>query len=83
MTSLRLARQVRPRLMCGPWHTAGAQGVSSTIDTHGGTIPHAMEIQQMAAMQAAGPDKSLNASLTGCATIPSPSSPTLLHASSA
>jgi hypothetical protein len=34
-------------------------------------------------MQAADPDKSLNAGLTGCAAIPSPSSPTVPHASSA
>jgi hypothetical protein len=32
-------------------------------------------------MQAAGPDKSLNAGLTGCTAIPSTSSPTLPHAS--
>jgi hypothetical protein len=48
-----------------------------------GTIPRAMQVHQLAAMQAAGPDKSLNAGLTGCAAIPSPSSPTLPHASSA
>jgi hypothetical protein len=52
--------------------------------THvGGTIPHAMQVQQLAAMQAAHPDKSLNAGLTGCTAIPSPSSLALPHASSA
>jgi hypothetical protein len=34
-------------------------------------------------MQAAGPDKSLNAGLLSCTTIPSPSPPTLPHASRA
>jgi hypothetical protein len=34
-------------------------------------------------MQLARPDKNLNAGLTNCVTIPSPSSPTLPHASSA
>jgi hypothetical protein len=42
-----------------------------------------MQIQQLAAIQAARPDKSLNAGLTGYMTITSPSSPTLSHASSA
>jgi hypothetical protein len=42
-----------------------------------------MQVQQLAAMQAAHPAKSLNAGLTGCAAITSPSSPTLPHASSA
>jgi hypothetical protein len=42
-----------------------------------------MQIQQLAAMQAARLEKSLNAGLTGCTTITSPSSPTLPHASSA
>jgi hypothetical protein len=35
-----------------------------------------MQVQQLAAMQIAHPNKSLNAGLTGCATITSPSSPT-------
>jgi hypothetical protein len=34
-------------------------------DARGGKIPHAMQVQQLAAMQAAHPDKSLNAGLTG------------------
>jgi hypothetical protein len=53
-----------------------------TTDACGVAIPHAMQIQQLAAMQAADPDKSLNAGLTGCAAVPSPSSPTLPHTSS-
>jgi hypothetical protein len=48
-----------------------------------GTIPHSMQVQQLTAMQPAHPDKSLNAGLTSCAAIPSPSSPALPHASSA
>jgi hypothetical protein len=59
------------------------RGASTTTDTRGGMIPHAMQVQQLAAMQAAHPDKSLNAGLTNCAANPSPSSPTLPHASSA
>jgi hypothetical protein len=39
-----------------------------------------MQEQQLAAMQAACPGKSLNAGLTGCVAITSPSSPTLPHA---
>jgi hypothetical protein len=49
----------------------------------GGTIPRALQTHELAVLQAAGPDKSLNASLSGCAAIPSTSSPTLSHASSA
>jgi hypothetical protein len=60
-----------------------ARGASTTTDTRGGTIPHAMQVQQLAVMQATHPDKSLNAGLTGCAAIPSPSTLTLPHASSA
>jgi hypothetical protein len=60
-----------------------AHGASTTTDVCGGTIPHIMQIQQLAAMQAADPDKRLNAGLTGCAAIPSPSSPSLPHTSSA
>jgi hypothetical protein len=59
------------------------RGVSTTTDACGGTIPHAMQVQQLAAMQAAHPDKSLNAGLTNYVAIPSPSSPTLPRASSA
>jgi hypothetical protein len=36
-----------------------------------------MQVQQLAAMQAARPAKSLNAGLTSCAAITSPSPPTL------
>jgi hypothetical protein len=42
-----------------------------------------MQVQQLAAMQAAHPDRSLNAGLTGYATITSPSSPALHTQSSA
>jgi hypothetical protein len=49
--------------------------------THRGTTPRAMHMHQLAAMQAAGPDKSLNVGLPGCEAIPSISSPTLPHAS--
>jgi hypothetical protein len=72
---------LRLRLVHGPWRAARAQDVSTTTDTRGGTIPHAMQVQQLATMQASHPDKSLNAGLIGCATIPSPSTLTLPHAS--
>jgi hypothetical protein len=39
--------------------------MSATTDARGGKIPHAMQVQQLAAMQEAHPDKSLNAGLTG------------------
>jgi hypothetical protein len=65
MRSLRLAREVRLRLARGPRRTAKAHGASTTTDARGGTIPQAMQVQQLAAMQAAHPDKSLNASLAG------------------
>jgi hypothetical protein len=65
----------------GTW--AQTHNTSTTTDTCGGTILHVMQVQQMAVMQAAHPDKSLNAGLTGCAAVTSPSSPTLPHASSA
>jgi hypothetical protein len=58
-------------------------GARTTTDACGGTNLHAMQVQQLATMQATLPDKSLNAGLTGCAAITSPSSPTLQHASSA
>jgi hypothetical protein len=85
MTSLHLTREVSPqyRLVRGPWHVARARGTSNTTDARGGTIPRAMKVQQLAAMKVAYPDKSLNVGLTGCAAIPSPSSPTLPDASSA
>jgi hypothetical protein len=85
-TSLFLARQIsalhdkslprttnlRLQLVRGP--QCAAQGPSTTTDERGGAIPHVMQVQQLAAMQAAHPDKSLNAGLTSCVTIPSPSS---------
>jgi hypothetical protein len=57
--------------------------MSTTTDARGGMIPHVMQVQQLVAMQSAHPNKSLNAGLTGCAAVTSPSSPTLPHASSA
>jgi hypothetical protein len=91
-TSLCLARQVSaphdkspPRTTSpaptGAW--AQIHGTSTATDARGGTILHAMQVQQLAAMQAARPDKSLNAGLTSCAAITSPSPPTLPHVSSA
>jgi hypothetical protein len=49
-------------------------------DACGGTNLHVTKEQQLAAMQAAYPCKSLNAGLTDRAAITSPSSPTLPHA---
>jgi hypothetical protein len=91
-TSLCLARQVSTSHDKSPPHTRSPASAgtwdqthraSTTTDARGGTVPHAMQIQQLAAMQAARPDKGLNAGLTGYASITSPSSPTLPHASSA
>jgi hypothetical protein len=90
--SLRLAREVSashekspPRTtnpaLTGAW--AQMHGTSTTTDAHGGMVPDAMQVQQLAAMHASRFDKSLNAGLTGCAAITSPSLPTLPHASSA
>jgi hypothetical protein len=89
-TSLRFTREVStshdlPPTPTGVWATA--HDASPRREHHHrracGTIPHAMQIQQLAVMQAADPDKSLNAGLTGCPSIPSPLSPALPHASSA
>jgi hypothetical protein len=44
-----------------------AHDVSTTTDARGGATPHAMQIQQLAAMEVANPNKSLNAGLIGCA----------------
>jgi hypothetical protein len=81
-TSLRLARQVQSRdksppctkspVPTGVW--AQTHGVSITTNACGGMNLHVMQVQQLAAMQAPRPTKSLNASLTGCAAITSPSS---------
>jgi hypothetical protein len=65
MRSLCLTRQDRLRLAHGPGRTAKAHDTSTTIDARGGTIPHAMQVEQLAAMQAAHPDRSLNAGMTG------------------
>jgi hypothetical protein len=91
--SLHLARQVsashdkspprtRSPAPSGTWAQTHSMSTTTT-DACGGTNLHAMQIQQLASMQAAHPDKSLNAGLTGCAAITSPSSPTLPHTSSA
>jgi hypothetical protein len=75
-TSLRLTRQVRLRLV------RGAQTHDSGIatDAREGANLHVTRKQQLAAMQATCPGKSLDAGLTRRATITSPSSPTLPHA---
>jgi hypothetical protein len=65
MTSLRLAQEVRLRRASGPGRAVKAHRSSTTTDARGGTILHAMQVQQLAAMQAAHPDQSLNAGLTG------------------
>jgi hypothetical protein len=70
-TSLCLARLVR-----------GAQTHDSDVitDAHEGANLHVTRKQQLAAMQATCPVKSLNAGLTSHATITSPSPSTLPHA---
>jgi hypothetical protein len=75
-TSLRLARQVQAPT--GMWARAHYSG--GTTDARGGANLHITRKQQVAAMQAARPGKSLNAGLTSRAAITSPSSPTLPHA---
>jgi hypothetical protein len=87
--SLRLARQVsalhdkspsvRPRLVCRPGRTTRASPLTHMEER----ISKSCKIQQLAAMQTARLAKSVNAGLTSCAAITSPSSPTLPHASSA
>jgi hypothetical protein len=72
----------RLRMVRGPRHAVRAWGMSTTTEMRGGAIPHAMQMHQLAVMQAAGPDKSLNAGLSSCTAIPSTSSPTLPQASS-
>jgi hypothetical protein len=62
----------------GVW--AQTHGTSIATDACGGTNPHVMQEQQLSAIQAACPGKNLNAGLTGCAAITSPSSPSLPHA---
>jgi hypothetical protein len=73
-TSPHLARQVRLRLVRrAQMHNSGAN-----TDTHEGANLHITRRQQLAAMQATSPGKSLNACLTGRANITSPSSPEAL-----
>jgi hypothetical protein len=59
---------------------AQTHGTGIAIDACGGTNLHVTWEQQLVAMQAAYPGKSLNTGLTGCTAITSPSSPTLPHA---
>jgi hypothetical protein len=75
-TSLRLARQVWLRLVRG----AQPHNLGVTTDVREGADLHVMRKQQLAAMQATCPDKSLNAGLTSHATITLPSPSTLPHA---
>jgi hypothetical protein len=75
-TRLRLARQVRLRLVGG----AQAHNLSVATDAHEGANLHVTQKQQLAAMQATCPGKSLNAGLTSRAAITSPSTSTMPHA---
>jgi hypothetical protein len=61
-------------------HRAQTHNSGVTTDAHEGANLHVMRKQQLAAMQATCPDKSLNAGLTSRATITSPSPSTLPHA---
>jgi hypothetical protein len=88
MRSLGLAREVSASHEESPPHTRSPAPTSAWAQTHsasiatdacGGTNLHVTQEQQLAAMQAAYPGKSLNVGLTGCAAITSPSSPTLPH----
>jgi hypothetical protein len=76
VTSLRLARQVQAPT--STWARAHYSG--DATDAWGGANLHVTRKQQLAAMQATCPDKSLNVGLTSRAAITSPSSPTLPHA---
>jgi hypothetical protein len=88
-TRFRLTRQVSashdkslPRTASPAPTSAWAQTHDSGIatDADGGANLHVTREQQLAAMQTTCPGKSLNAGLTSCSTITSPSSPTLPHA---
>jgi hypothetical protein len=83
-TSLRLDKSP-PHTGSPPPTGAWAQTHSACIatDACGGMNLHIMREQQLVAMQVACPGKSLNAGLTGCTAITSPSSPALPHASTA
>jgi hypothetical protein len=66
-----------------PPHTTSPAPTSAwgiATDADGGANLHVTREQQLAAMQTTRPSKSLNAGLTSCTTITSPSSPTLPHA---
>jgi hypothetical protein len=71
----------RSLVSTGAW--AQTHGTGIAIDACGGMNLHVTRKQQLAAMQAARLDKSLNVGLTSCTAITSPSSPTLPHASTA
>jgi hypothetical protein len=75
-TSLRLARQVRLRLVCGPRHAARARP-----PTHAGMrISTSRGDNSWRPCRQPAPAGALNASLTSRATITSPSTSTLPHA---
>jgi hypothetical protein len=53
---------MRSPVLTGAW--ARTYGTGTTTDASGGANLHVMQVQQLAAMQAARPAKSLNAGLT-------------------
>jgi hypothetical protein len=89
-TSLHLTREVSASHELSPAPTgawATTRGASLGHEHHHcnawGSDSRTMQMHQLAVMQAAGPNKSLNAGLSSCTTIPSTSSAPLPHASSA
>jgi hypothetical protein len=74
-TSLRLARQVRLRLACGPIHTARARPPTRA----GRRISTSRGDDSWRPCRRPAPARALNASLTSHATITSPSTSTLPH----
>jgi hypothetical protein len=87
-TSLRLTQQVSALHDKSPPRTTSPASTSAwgpdaklglATDMHEGANLHVMRKQQLAAMQATSPSKSLNAGLTSRATITSPSPSTLPH----
>jgi hypothetical protein len=81
-TSLCLARQVSASHASPAPTSAWAQthGSSEATDACGEANVHVTHERELVAMQATCPGRSLNASLTGSATITSPSTSTLPHA---
>jgi hypothetical protein len=59
--------RIRSTASADTW--AQTHSTSATTDACGRMVPHAMQIQQLAAMQAARPDKGVNAGLTSCTAI--------------